>query len=110
MRARLYLLAVAGAAAAGGAVGLAERVPPVRPSERGAVLTLVVGASLLGSGLASWHARPDNRLGPIMVATGFAWFAGLLSEAPNSVVYTIGLSIGSVRRDGRDGRDRGGRH
>lgn len=93
MRARLYLLAVAGAAAAGVAVWLAERVPPDRPTEPGPVLTFVVGASLLGSGLASWHARPDNRLGPIMVATGFAWFAGLLSEAPNSVVYTIGSAV-----------------
>ncbi len=93
MRARLYLLAVAGAAAAGVAVWLAARVPPDRPTEPGPVLTFVVGASLLGSGLASWHARPDNRLGPIMVATGFAWFAGLLSEAPNSVVYTIGSAV-----------------
>ena len=57
------------------------------------MLTFVVGASLLGSGLASWHARPDNRLGPIMVATGFAWFAGLLSEAPSSVLYTIGSAV-----------------
>ncbi len=93
MRARLYLLAIAGAAAAGAAVWLATQVPPDRPTEPGPVLTFVVGASLLGSGLASWHARPDNRLGPIMVATGFAWFAGLLSEAPSSVLYTIGSAV-----------------
>ena len=93
MRPRLYLLAVAGAAAGGVAVWLAANVPPDRPTEPGPVLTFVVGASLLGSGLASWHARPDNRLGPIMVLTGFAWFAGLLSEAPNSVLYTIGSAV-----------------
>ena len=68
MRARLYLLAIAGAAAAGAAVWLATQVPPDRPTEPGPVLTLLVGASLLGCGLASWHARPENRLGPIMVA------------------------------------------
>ena len=93
MRPRLYLLAVAGAAAGGVAVWLAANVPPDRPTEPGPLLTFVVGASLLGSGLASWHARPDNRLGPIMALTGFAWFAGLLSEAPNSVLYTIGSAV-----------------
>ncbi len=57
--------------------------------------TLLVGVSLLGCGLASWRARPENRLGPVMVFTGFAWFAGQLSEASAPWLYTIGLAVQS---------------
>jgi signal transduction histidine kinase len=93
MKPKLYLLAVAGALAGGVAVWLAAHVPPNRPTEPGALLTLAVGASLLGSGIASWRARPENRLGPVMVFTGFAWFAGLLSEASGELFYTIGSAV-----------------
>jgi hypothetical protein len=81
MRAKLWVVAVAGVMAGGGAVWLAAHQSVNRPTEPGRVLALVVGASLLGSGLASWRARPENRLGPVMVLTAFAWFAGELSEA-----------------------------
>jgi signal transduction histidine kinase len=60
------------------------------------VLTLLVGASLLGCGLASWRARPENRLGQIMVLTGFAWFAAQLIEASAPWLNTIGLAVQSV--------------
>ena len=53
----------------------------------------LVGASLIGCGLASWRERPENRLGPVMVLTGFLWFAGLLSEATNAPLYTLGVAI-----------------
>jgi len=51
---------------------------------------LLVAWSFIGSGLLSWRARPDNRLGPVMVLTGFTWFASVLEEGNNSVVATIG--------------------
>ena len=53
-------------------------------------LALLVGWSFIGSGLLSWRARPDNRLGPVMVLTGFAWFASVLQEGNSAVVATIG--------------------
>ena len=53
-------------------------------------IILLVGWSFIGSGLLSWRARPDNRLGPVMVLTGFTWFASVLEEGNNSVVATIG--------------------
>ena len=34
-----------------------------------------------------------NRLGPVMVLTGFLWFAGLLSEATSAPLYTLGVAI-----------------
>ncbi len=93
MKAKLYLLAGTGVLAAGAAVWLAADQPPNRPTEPGPALTLVVGASLLGSGLASWRTRPENRLGPVMVFIGFAWFAGQLSEASSPVLYTVGAAL-----------------
>ncbi len=96
MKAKLSLLAAAGVLACAGAVWLAAHQPSGRPTEPGAVLTLVVGASLLGCGLASWRARPENRVGKIMVFTGFAWFAGLLVDASPAWLNTIGLAVQSV--------------
>jgi signal transduction histidine kinase len=91
MRSKLSLLALAGVIAAGVAVWLAATgTSNDRPTEPGPVLTLVVGASLIGSGLASWYARPENRLGRAMVLTGFLWFASLLVEARGAAVSTIG--------------------
>jgi signal transduction histidine kinase len=55
-----------------------------------------VGASLLGCGLATWRARPENRVGKIMVLTGFAWFAAQLIEATPAWLNTIGLAVQSV--------------
>lgn len=93
MNAKLSLLAGAGVLAGGAAASLAAHQPSGRPTEPGAVLTLVVGASLLGSGLVAWRARPENPLGRVMVLTGFAWFAGQLSEASSPVLYTVGTAV-----------------
>src|ERR1035441_2098337 len=81
MKAKLSVVAGAGVLAGVGAVWLAAHQPAGRPTEPGPVLTLLVGVSLLGCGLASWRARPENRVGPTMVFTGFAWFTVQLIEA-----------------------------
>jgi signal transduction histidine kinase len=96
MKTKLSLVAVAGLLAGAGAVWLAAHQPYGRPTEPGPVLELLVGVSLLGCGLASWRARPENRVGLIMVLTGFAWFPAQLIEASAPLLYTIGLVIQSV--------------
>ncbi len=93
MRPKLFLLVPAAVAAGAGATWLAAHAGANRPTEPGPYLTLLVGASLIGSGLGSWRARPKNRLGPVMVLTGFAWFAGLLSEATSAPLYTVGVAV-----------------
>jgi signal transduction histidine kinase len=93
MKAKLWVVSLAGVVAGAGAVWLAAHQPPDRPTEPDVLLTVVVGASLLGCGIASWRARPENRLGPVMVITGFAWFAGQLSEATAPWVYTLGSAL-----------------
>jgi hypothetical protein len=96
MKAKLSVVAGAGVLAGIGAVWLAAHQPPGRPTEPGPVLTLLVGVSLLGCGLTSWRARPENRVGVTMVLTGFAWFAGLLVEASAAWLNTLGLAVQSV--------------
>ena len=93
MKRKLWLVAVAGLAAMGGAVYLAAQQSPSRPTEPDAVLTLVLGLSLLGSGLVSWQARPENRLGRVMVLTAFGFFASQLTEATPAWMYTIGTAV-----------------
>jgi signal transduction histidine kinase len=93
MRAKFFLLIPAALAAGTGATWLAAHAGANRPTEPGPYLTLLVGASLIVCGLASWQARRENRLGPMMVLTGFAWFAGLLSEATDAPLYTIGVAV-----------------
>jgi signal transduction histidine kinase len=96
MKAKLSVVAIAGLLVGAVAVWLAAQQPYGRPTEPGPVLELLVGVSLLGCGLASWRARPENRVGLIMVLTGFAWFAAQLVESSAPWLYTIGLAIQSV--------------
>jgi signal transduction histidine kinase len=37
---------------------------------------LAVGWTLIACGLIGWSRRPASRTGPLLAATGFAWFAG----------------------------------
>jgi signal transduction histidine kinase len=53
-------------------------------------VAILVGWSFIGSGLLSWQPGQRNRLGLVLVFTGFAWFASMLSDAHNPVLYTIG--------------------
>ena len=59
-------------------------------------LGLVIGWGFIGAGLFTWARRPDNSLGSLMVATGFAWFMAGLSGADVPVLFTIGVFFGSV--------------
>jgi signal transduction histidine kinase len=93
MRTKQVFVACAAVGAGIGAVWLAANGGPDRPTEPGPVLALLVGASLIGSGFGLWHTRPNNRLGTVMVLTGFAWFAGLLTESSSPGVYTIGVAV-----------------
>ena len=65
---------------------------------RGAVvaLGLIIGWGFIGVGLFTWARRPDNRLGSLMVATGFVWCVAGLSSTDVPVLFSVGLFFGSV--------------
>jgi signal transduction histidine kinase len=59
-------------------------------------LALLAGWGFIGAGLFVWYRRPENGLGGLMVATGFAWFLGLLSFSNNSLLFTLGSAFSVV--------------
>jgi signal transduction histidine kinase len=61
-----------------------------------AALTLLVGLSWSVIGLVQWLRRPANRLGPLMLLFGFAWFGGRLTYTDPPTLYTIGLFLGAL--------------
>ena len=90
------LLAVAAVAAGVGAAWLAAR-RDFEPYQTAVwPLALLVGWSFVGCGLVAWRQRPHNRLGPVMVFTGFAWFATFLTDAHTAWVFTVGTAVQSV--------------
>jgi signal transduction histidine kinase len=58
--------------------------------------SLIVGAGFIGVGLFAWGRRPDNRIGVLMTATGFAWFVGGAGFSELPLVFTVGQVLGSV--------------
>jgi signal transduction histidine kinase len=59
-------------------------------------LGLIIGWGFIGVGLFAWARRPDNRLGMLTAATGFAWLlAGLgLSDIP--LLFALGNAFGAL--------------
>jgi signal transduction histidine kinase len=61
-----------------------------------AAVALVVGWGFIGTGLFAWDRRPDNSVGSLMVATGFAWLLGLISASNVSALFTAGALVSSI--------------
>jgi signal transduction histidine kinase len=81
-------------------LGLAAGIGAVWPSLSGAglgvddALYLLAGWSFIVSGLVGWARRPENRVGPIMVVTGFFWFAAALwAQTEGEILFTTGVVL-----------------
>ena len=96
MRIKQAYLAIAALLAGGAAAWLAADRTFEPYQTTSAPLALLVGWSFIGSGLAARRVRPGNRLGKVMVITGFAWFASFLTDAHQSLPFTIGTAVQSV--------------
>jgi signal transduction histidine kinase len=46
-----------------------------------AAAALLVGWGFIGAGLFAWVRSPESSIGPLMVATGFAWFVSLVTAS-----------------------------
>jgi signal transduction histidine kinase len=95
---RRALWGLAGAAFLFGLIDLALIVTSDFLELRGAwaVTMLIVGWGFAGVGLFAWARRPDNRVGMLMTATGFAWFFSLLGASDLPWLFTFGSVFGSV--------------
>ena len=61
-----------------------------------AVFAPAVIWSFVGTGLYAWRARPESRVGLLMVLLGFAWVLFTLDAANAAWLYTIGLVTGGL--------------
>ena len=61
-----------------------------------AVLGLFVGWGWVGTGLFIWAREPENRVGMLMAATGFAWLVSLVGVSDIPLLFTIGQALGSI--------------
>jgi signal transduction histidine kinase len=91
-RGRAFWIALWAAAAAAEFGALAPVIfhhVPVEPID---VVFRVIGGSFAACGLVAWHRRPDSHSGPLMTATGFAFFVSpLLGQLDSPVARTAGL-------------------
>ncbi|HET8743951.1 MAG TPA: histidine kinase [Gaiella sp.] len=95
-RARLTLVALAALAAGVGAALLAAGRVDEPYQTADPPLALLVGWTFVASGLVAWWQRPRNRLGAVMVFTGFAWFATFLTDSQTGWAFTLGTAIQSM--------------
>jgi signal transduction histidine kinase len=54
----------------------------------------LIVAAPVAVGCYAWHRRPGEPFGPLLVATGFAWFLTTLSESDDSLLYSTGRVAG----------------
>jgi signal transduction histidine kinase len=59
-------------------------------------LDVVIGWSFAGVGLFAWYRRPDNLVGPLMVATAFAWYLGILEHVDSDLLFSLGILFDSL--------------
>jgi signal transduction histidine kinase len=51
------------------------------------------GMAILVAGQYAWARRPEDRIGPLMVLTGFAWFVGTYGVSPDPVIGRLGYAF-----------------
>jgi signal transduction histidine kinase len=60
------------------------------------VAALFVGWGFIGAGLFAWWRSPDSSIGPLMVATGFAWFINLVTATNVPAVFIVAAILSSL--------------
>jgi signal transduction histidine kinase len=96
LRTRLWLIGIAGVAVAALASVLTATSHHGELRGLNATLGALIGIAFISTGLFAWSRRPDNIVGVLMVATGFAWSAVGLSQANSPLLFTLGVAIGPL--------------
>jgi signal transduction histidine kinase len=61
-----------------------------------AAAALFVGWGFIGTGLFAWSQRPESSIGPLMTATGFAWFVSLVGASNVPALFIASAVLSSV--------------
>jgi PAS domain S-box-containing protein len=91
MRAALWVVAVAFAAASATSIALSETV-----NHGFVAFALIIGGSFIATGLVALARRPENRFGLLLYAVGIAWFLSTLTTAENAYVFSIAQALSTV--------------
>jgi signal transduction histidine kinase len=86
-------LALAGVAAAGTSFLLALTSDHVAEPGLQAALMVWITLPYTAAGLVAWRRTPQSRLGPLMVAAGFAIFLSTLAWANRALPFTLGQAF-----------------
>src|SRR5436309_7622043 len=83
---------------AGGALGIVAYRTQTHAlhSPRHAAAVVAVGWAFLLSGLVAAMRRPANRMGPLMMLTGFALLARQLRYSDDALLFTVFFALGDV--------------
>ena len=79
-----------------GIVGYDLRVDNVAFAAGNAAASVAVSWAYVAAGLVAWTLRPENRMGPLMVAVGFALLVGALQYSESEWVFTVGFLLGDL--------------
>jgi signal transduction histidine kinase len=95
-RSVLWIIALAGCAAAGLSMHLALTSDHVaEPGLQAALMDWITLPYIL-AGVFAWSRRPDSRFGPLMIAAGFTMFVSSLAWANTAGLHTIGQAFDLV--------------
>jgi signal transduction histidine kinase len=89
----MWLIAAAGACATAVLFPLAFASDHVSAPGVQAALMAWITLSYVFAGLVAWRWRPRNRLGPLMLATGFGAFLSSLTWANQALPFTVGIAF-----------------
>jgi signal transduction histidine kinase len=96
LRRALWALAAAGVLLGLGVMAVVLSSDMIQTRGVWAAGTLLAGWGFIGVGLYAWGRRPDNRVGMLMAATGFAWFLAAAGFSDLPLVFTVGQVLGAL--------------
>ena len=96
LRRALWALAIAGAVVLLTQIALVSEANFDHDEGLWIALDVFIGGGFVGVGLFAWYRRPDNRVGTLMTATGFAWFLSVYALTEPPLLFTAGLAFGNL--------------
>jgi signal transduction histidine kinase len=96
LRSALWALAAAGVALGLAVLALMVTGDVLHTPGVWAAGALLAGWGFIGVGLYAWGRRPDNRIGMLMAATGFAWLLAASGFSDLPLVFTLGQLFGAL--------------
>jgi len=90
---RLTLLALAVAGTAFGLLAEAQQLGSADRPAAWVAADLLGGWAFVAAGLIAWDRRASNRMGPILVTIGFAWFVGTFGRSNDVLGGYLGRSL-----------------